>query len=104
MFTVGKRAKYTCEILDGGSKAIFQITSSEDPDNPIRKDTPTAAWVLPHTHPQIVVCTAVNNISPIKRQSVTISGPERFGLSDPLVVSLIQELPDAEKFAKYAFK
>jgi len=51
MLTVGKRAKYTCEILDRGNKAIFQIISSEDPDNPIRKDTPTAAWVLPHTHP-----------------------------------------------------
>ena len=45
MFKLGVRARYTCEILDGGVKPLFQVISSEDPDHPIIKETATAAWV-----------------------------------------------------------
>jgi hypothetical protein len=37
MFKKGTKAEYTCEILDGGDKPIYRVTSSEDPDNPIEK-------------------------------------------------------------------
>ncbi len=42
---LGDRAKYTCEILDAGPKPLFQVTSSEDPEHPIIKESATAAWV-----------------------------------------------------------
>lgn len=51
-----------------------------------------------------MVCNRVNDINLVKRQVVTISGPERFGLSDPLVVKLIQELPNIKSCTKYQFK
>jgi len=51
-----------------------------------------------------VICNAINDLNPVKRQVVTISGPERFGLSDPLVSKLISELPNVEKCTKYIAK
>jgi len=46
MFNLGDRAKYTCEIIDGGQKPLFQVTSSENKEHPIVKESPTAAWVF----------------------------------------------------------
>ena len=45
MFNVGERATYYSEILDGGPKPYFKVTSEEDKNNPITKDTPTGCWV-----------------------------------------------------------
>lgn len=39
-----------------------------------------------------------------RRSQVTISGPERFGLSDPNVIRLMQSLPDADKCNRYVFR
>lgn len=39
-----------------------------------------------------------------RRSSVSVSGPEMFGFSDPVIKMLIQELPNAEKCQQYAFK
>jgi hypothetical protein len=41
----GERAEYTCEILDGGAKPLFKVTSSEDPDHPIVKDAMSGCWL-----------------------------------------------------------
>ncbi len=51
-----------------------------------------------------MICNRTNDLNPVKRQVVTISGPERFGLSDPIIVKLIQELPNADKCTKYIVK
>jgi hypothetical protein len=45
IFERGKKALYRCEILDGGEKPIYKVTCSEDPTNPIIKDTSTGCWV-----------------------------------------------------------
>jgi hypothetical protein len=45
MFNFGGRAEYTCEILDGGEKPHFKVTASEDPENPIIKDTASGCWI-----------------------------------------------------------
>ena len=42
---VGKRAEYTNEIIDDGQKPIFKVTCSEDLQNPIVKDSASAAWL-----------------------------------------------------------
>lgn len=35
IFTKGEKAEYTCEIIDGGEKPVYRVTTSEDPDHPI---------------------------------------------------------------------
>jgi hypothetical protein len=46
----------------------------------------------------------VNQLQDIKKDKVTISGTERFGLLEPNVVRLLEDLPNAEKCTKYKFK
>lgn len=96
MFHLGERAQYTCEILDGGLKPLYRLTSSEDPQHPIEKESSTACW--------IVVCKRINELQGNRRSKVTISGTERFGLCDNNVVRLLQSLPNAEKCSKYLMK
>jgi hypothetical protein len=96
MFNLQKRAEYTCEILDGGTKPQYKITSSEDVENPIIRDSSTACWN--------VVGNAINELQGNKRKKVTINGTERFGLSDPKVFKLLSSLPNAEKVLKQMTK
>ena len=42
---IGRRADYTCEILDDGSKPMFKVTCSEEPDNPVIRDSASGAWL-----------------------------------------------------------
>ena len=96
MFNLGQRAKYTCEILDGGTKPKYQLTSSEDPNNPIIKESSTACWSY--------VCNKINDLQVRKRKKVTVSGTERFGLCEPKVIRLLESLPGVDKCAKYEKK
>lgn len=96
MFNKGEKAEYTCEILDGGDKPIYRVTSSEDPDNPIERDSSTGCWVY--------VCKKVNDISDRKKQKVTISGTERFGLLEDTIRKILEFLPGADDCARYTFK
>ena len=96
MFNLQNRAEYTCEILKGETKPIYKLTSSEDVEHPIIKDSSTACW--------IVVGNAINELQGNKRKKVTISGTERFGLCDPKVVKLLTSLPNADKVIKQMSK
>lgn len=97
MFNRGQRAEYTCEILEGvDNKPLYRVTCSEDPDNPIVRDSSSGCWVY--------ICNRINDIAEVKKQKVTISGTERFGLLEPNVVKILEYLPDAEKCYKYKFK
>lgn len=40
-----ERAQYICEILDGGATPLFKVTSSEEPNNPIQRDSSSGVWV-----------------------------------------------------------
>ena len=51
-----------------------------------------------------MVCNRINAMQGNKREKVTISGTERFGLSENNVVKLLQSLPNAEKCNRYVFK
>lgn len=90
------KTEYVCEILDGGDKPIYKVTPLEDENNPIIRDSSTGCWIH--------VCNRVNEISERKKAKVTISGTERFGLIDPIVVSLLESLPNAYKCTRYNFK
>lgn len=52
----------------------------------------------------MVICNRINELQGNKRNKVTISGTERFGLCDNNVVKLLQSLPNANKCEKYLFK
>ena len=43
--SIGHRAQYTCEILDDGAKPLFKVTCSEEPDDPVIRDTASGAWL-----------------------------------------------------------
>lgn len=45
VYSIGGKADYTCEILDGGDKPSFRVTSSEDPDKPIIKESTSGCWL-----------------------------------------------------------
>ena len=96
MFSLDRRAEYTCEILDGGQKPQYKVTSSEDPEHPIIRDSSTACWS--------VVGNAINKLQGNKRKKVTISGTERFGLCDSKVSKLLATLPNADKVIKQMSK
>lgn len=96
IFHKDRKAEYTCEILDGGEKPMYRLTNSEDPTNPITRDSSTGCWIQ--------ICKRVNELSSNKKQKITISGTERFGLLDPNISAWIEQLPNAEKCSKYNMK
>lgn len=91
-----ERCNYICEILDGGQKPLFKLMCTDDPENPIIKDSSTGCW--------IVVCNKINDIQHNRKSKVTISGTERFGLCDNNVCKYLQGLPNAKLCKKYVFK
>ena len=96
MINPPNRCNYTCEILDGGLRPIFQLTCSDDESNPIIKDSCTGCW--------IVVCNRINNIQKNRKSKVTISGTERFGLCDVNVCKILQNLKGADQCKRYVMK
>ena len=96
IFTLNKKADYTCEIIDGGDKPLYRVTSSEDPANPIVRESSTGCWVY--------ICRRVNDLQENKKQKVTISGTERFGQLEMTVAKLLEGQESSEKCEKYVFK
>ncbi|KAL4474706.1 hypothetical protein ABPG72_002299 [Tetrahymena utriculariae] len=97
IFHKGVRCEYTNEILEGPEgKPLYRVTSAEDPDNPIVKESSTGCWVH--------ICQRVNELQDVKKEKVTISGTERFGLLETNVIRLLEDLQNSEKCAKYKFK
>ncbi len=92
-----KKILYTCEIVDDGSaNPSFRISCS-DLDEPIVMPTASSAW------------TEVINRANLYRSSPgdtgkllsQVSGPEYFGFANPLVASLIQDLPGVDQLPLY---
>jgi hypothetical protein len=98
MYTKGKKAIYTCEILDNGDKPKYRITCEEKDHHTeiIERTSSTACW--------LEVTTRIKHVNKTIKGKVTISGPDRFGLCDNVVVQLLQKLPNARKCTKYNFK
>lgn len=94
-----KRTLYTCDILDDNDQPCFQLTAEDDPGNPIKANSPTAAWKM--------VLEKVNQLKTEntgKRQFAAVSGPEYFGFAHPSIAKLIQELPGVDQCEKYVKK
>jgi len=93
MFQMGKRDTYICEIFDGGQKPLFKVTAGEDPDNPIIQNSASGVW--------IEICKRINELQGGGRTKVTVSGPDRYGLTEPGVTQLLACLPNADKCSKF---
>lgn len=52
----------------------------------------------------MVICNKINELQKTKRQKVTISGTERFGLCEANVIRLLRSLPNGNKCTKYNMK
>ena len=76
---------------------MFRVTSSEEPDNPIVKESTSGCWLEFAKKIEVL-----QNLR--KGGKVTVSGPDRYGLQEQSVVKLIQQLPNADKCKKYIFK
>ena len=96
MFHKNSKCEYRCEILEGEEKPIYKVICSEDPNNPIIRDSSTGCWIY--------ICKKVNEIAENRKSKIAISGTERFGLLDTVVISLLQNLENADKCTKYIFK
>jgi hypothetical protein len=91
-----QKARWFSEIIDGGDAPIFRVWMEGREDSVFEGASPTAPWT------QVLRAVAVARQNPSK--SASVSGPEAFLLASPLVLQLIQGLPDAEKCTRYIFK
>jgi hypothetical protein len=88
MLDPSKRVKYTSQIIHGGDKPQFIVTAVDQPNSPIISHSPSAAWR-----------TVLKNVmskegAPLEeKKNMSVSGAVRFGLSLPLVATVIKELP-----------
>lgn len=93
------RCWYIQEVLSSTSEPkepLFRLTCEDDPEHPIQSSTPSGVWseVLERIKPQreAIVGRPLHS---------TISGPEQFGFSHPIIHQLIEDLPSALKCVNY---
>jgi histone-lysine N-methyltransferase MLL3 len=89
-----ERAFYWCTIFDVDGKPKFRVENEEE-DFVVEKDRATTCWQT--------ICTAINSNMAEPREEVTVSGPERFGITDKTVVmEELKRQPAARKCSKLA--
>jgi hypothetical protein len=86
---------YHCEILDGGAKPLFRITS-EKIGSIFTGKSPTACWK--QILDQINETLKANSQPVVKTQ---VAGPEYFGLNDPVIVAAIEGLDPRKQCQMY---
>jgi hypothetical protein len=74
MTVLGKTEEYICEIQDGGTKPLFKVTASSEPNKPFISNSSSGVW--------IDICKRINDLMGGQRKNVTVSGPERYGLTE----------------------
>jgi len=91
------RVRWINEIFDSGEPhPIFRVWQEDKPGIIFNGNTPTAPW----SH----ALKAVAQQRKEKTKISSISGPEAFLLASPLIIGLIQQLPNAEKCDKYVMR
>ena len=91
-----QKTRWISEIVDGGESPLFLVYPENDPENVFQGATPTAPWSQ--------AMKAIANLKSDKGRAPSISGPEAFLLTQPAVINLIQNLPNARKCTQYKFK
>ncbi|CAG8734548.1 20465_t:CDS:2 [Cetraspora pellucida] len=87
-----KNTIYTSRIEDGEDGPRFIVEAEDRPNQPITATSATGAWTP-------VIKQA--NIIRERKHSNAASGPDYFGLSQPTIRKMIQELPNAEHCKNY---
>jgi len=86
------KVQYTSEIVSRGNYPMFQVTTSEDPNNHFLAKTASEAWA------KVVEKVNEKRTNKIIRK---ISGPEYFGYGFETIANLISKLPGADVCTKY---
>ncbi|CAG8502501.1 4020_t:CDS:2, partial [Racocetra persica] len=87
-----KNTIYTSRIEDGEDGPRFIVEAEDRPNQPITATSATGAWTP-------VIKQA--NIIRERKHSNAASGPDYFGLSQPTIRKMIQELPNADHCKNY---
>lgn len=95
MIDKDKVVTYTCSIKEGPARPIFHVVAEDCPKMAINSNTATGAW--------IPVVSAISQLKK-KDKSSSTSGPDNFGLSNPTISMLIQELDNARLCKNYVWK
>lgn len=85
---MNKKVIYCNEIIDGGDHPIFRVTPSDDPTKAVDANSASSAWK-----------TILDRIQDLRQEGskrTSISGPEFFGFSHPMIMELLESLPGAE--------
>ncbi|CAG8488301.1 9349_t:CDS:2 [Acaulospora morrowiae] len=90
-----KNTIYTSKIEDGREGPKFIVQADDAPGQPIIASSATGAWT-----PVIKQANSIRN----RKHSNAASGPDYFGLSQPTIRKMIQELPNSEKCKNYIFQ
>jgi chromodomain-helicase-DNA-binding protein 7 len=89
-----ERVRWICEILDtGGDAPNFRIYMESSPEQVWEGNSPTAPWSI-----------VLREIARITNTKSSISGPEAFMLTSPIVEYLINKLPGIELLEGYTGK
>ena len=95
---VTKRCRYTCEILDVGDPVpLFKVSMDDHPDVYYEGPSPTSPWN--HILKKVLEMRKENN-----PKSLSISGPEYYGLAAAETIYVIQRMEGIEKCVNYQMR
>ncbi|KAK4526530.1 hypothetical protein GAYE_SCF25G4446 [Galdieria yellowstonensis] len=96
MMNVDRQCDYICEIVDCGyDYPIFRVTCEDLPDQVFEETSASGCWS------RILKIIRERTPEERRRSHVSVSGPEYFGFVNPLVLEMIQELPNADLCERY---
>ncbi|KAK4530119.1 hypothetical protein CCYA_CCYA03G0976 [Cyanidiococcus yangmingshanensis] len=95
---VNRTTQYTSEVLDRDGHPWFRVTCADLPEQSFEDKSPTGCWSQ--------IMRLIRDRTPLDKRRVhaTVSGPEYFGLTQPIVEELLQSMPEAAKLKHYQFK
>eukprot|EP00871_Galdieria_phlegrea_P004480 jgi/Galph1/5032/GphlegSOOS_G57.1 len=96
MVDVDRQCDYICEIVDSGeNRPLFRVTCEDLPEYVFEETSASGCWC------RILKVIRERTPEDRRRSHVSVSGPEYFGFVNPLVLEMIQELPNADHCERY---
>jgi len=90
-----RKCLYFSEIAEQHGRPLFRVICEDDKAHPFTANAATAAWTQ--------VVNKINSLKE-KKTGTAVSGPFMYGISHPVVVQLLERLPNAVNCKKYHFK
>ncbi|KAH7829345.1 putative F/Y-rich N-terminus [Monocercomonoides exilis] len=84
---------YLCEILDGGENPLFRVTCLCDESITFTETSSSACFSK--------ILQELQKTNPVRRQTFAIQGTRCFGLTEPVVVDILKDLPGVELLTRY---